>query len=235
MTQSSSSWEVDALVARLEDPAFALYREGLASRYRVDAGGKAVSPRDRVLATSQAGEVREFAPPSHARLDDLIRGHGARVQELSEAVSASERALVSVQEDRPAWRAEYESRLKDLAHEVRGLSHLLAYRKIATATSVEVARAEAAETAEDLLRERAEILAASSTTKPNQKDMVRAAANFQEATDVLEEATHHWPGRHDYVVLAPPRLVSTSSSAPASAAVRRKKTKTKKDEIKRRA
>ena len=154
------------------------------------------------------------------------------VQQLSIEHAVAERRLL-VADD--AEFAREKRKLDDLAKQlldyVARLSNLLAYEVILTRQMPESNARKETRAAEDALSKRAQALNAvsSSLSTASDEDERRRQPKLQqkkvdsileEAEDLYREARGHveqsrqvWPGRYDYVVIKPPRLVAAPPSA----------------------
>lgn len=217
--------DVLGMLSGLQDVMFEAYRDGLVHlQSRLPGAGKKRGSRgshrgeELIPGAGSAhvpgvinGRQVSLSPPVYADLSRVLAARVERLRELAPEASAIERRLLLAEEgpELDAVSKRYDDGLADLAREMRAVSHLLAYRHVVDVAIPLEAQRQAHSAAEDLLAQRAELLA-SFTAKGDRTSadatMRRAAHLLDEARDARRDTWKSWPGRVVHVVSRPPRI-----------------------------
>lgn len=139
--------------------------------------------------------------------------------------SASERRLIVSDDDQVSESMkDYVTKSKALANVLTNLSNVLAYEVILTRQIPESRSMRFKSEAVDLLDKRSNLIRSivSSSTRDEADTNIKKTENILEETEILyrnarralEQSDAYWPGKFDYVVGKPPRIVPKSSVFP---------------------
>lgn len=182
------------LAARLKDPVFAVYREGLALRASRGGSGAAVASAALIEFDTPDGRARAVARPAYARIDAVLGALYARAHALGAECDGLQAALLACPDAQlAALQRASDARLAELAATYGRLVALHTYARVVQQDAPCAALAK-------MRGARDAALVARAKAGPAGFDAATAqAAQAGRADDV-------WPDRVNYVVLAAPRI-----------------------------